>query len=95
MIIRFSLPNSDFKTLPDGKPYEPPPEMLKFMAWLFSLDEYDYVNARLFLAPFKFYGEAAQVSQNPLLPKLFHHMICEDYWAYRASFTPPPGSVKQ
>lgn len=94
-ILKISLPNSDFKTQPDGVPYDPPPEMVKFLSWLFALEERDYLNARLFISPFKFYMDACNVSQNPLLPKMFHHQVMEDYYAYRAQFTPPPGATKQ
>lgn len=94
MMIRFQLPNSYLK-LDDDSMYEPPKEMLDFLRWLFSLEQKDYIHARMYLAPMRFFTTASHVAQNPLLPQIFQHMAMEDYYAYRASFTPPPGATKQ
>jgi hypothetical protein len=93
MIVRFQLPNSFLKT--EKGDYNPPKEMMDYMKWLFSLDEQDYIQARMFLLPMRFFTTACNTAQNALLPPLFQHMIMEDYYAYRASFTPPPGAIKQ
>jgi hypothetical protein len=94
VIVKLHLPNS-FLRLDDGTQWEPPPEVMKFLAWLFSLEEQEYVRVRMFLAPMRFLQTACNVAQNPLLSPLFQHMVESDYFAYRASYTPPPGSTKQ
>jgi hypothetical protein len=94
LIVDTRLPNTYLKE-EDGSLWEPPPELQKFLAWVFALEPRDYIKVRQFMSPIRFLNTACQVAQNPLLAPLFNHMVMEDFYAYRAAFTPPPGSVKQ
>jgi hypothetical protein len=94
VVVKVKLPNSTLR-LPDGSYWEPPEEVVKFLSWVFSLDEQEYQRVMMFFAPIKFLTLACETAQNPLLSSIYNHMVMENYYAYRASYVPPPGSTRQ
>jgi hypothetical protein len=57
--------------------YEIPNEIMEILAKLMALPPDQYLRARMYLAPFAFYFEAAR--RNDLFPSYFSQLVMKDY----------------